>query len=187
MQWAETTPPRPKSKGRFEPPGVWASKSSWWASRMWSGGNSSSTTITAIFPSRSFTPASASPWRTAPRKRRPHQARQLHARRLAAGARRRRAGIRVGGQYRRRHGDRQDGAGRRARRGPSCAGRRLSHHREGLAGRGGGCRRERGLLAAHAGAVRRDGRDLLAHHSRHVPSRASACSRSARRTTRATR
>ena len=39
MQWAETTPPKPKSKGRFEPPGVWESKSFWWASRTWSGGS----------------------------------------------------------------------------------------------------------------------------------------------------
>ena len=54
-----------------------------------------------------------------------HQAGQLHARGLAAGARRGRPGIRVGGQHRRRDGHRQDGAGRGARRGPSGAGRRL--------------------------------------------------------------
>ena len=69
---------------------------------------------------------------------------------------------------------------------PSRAGRRLPDHRQGLARRGGGRRRQRRLLAAHAGAVRRHGRDLLAHHSATVPSRASASSPSAKKNTRAT-
>ena len=39
MQWAAITPPKPKWKGRFEPPETWESKSSWWASRTWSAGS----------------------------------------------------------------------------------------------------------------------------------------------------
>ena len=68
----------------------------------------------------------------------------------------------------------------------SRAGRRLPHHGQGLAGGGGGRGRQRGLLAAHAGAVRGDGRDLLAHHSAAGRGRAWDCSRSARKSTRAT-
>ena len=57
---------------------------------------------------------------------------------------------------------------------------------QGNSRRGGGCRRECRLLAAHAGAVRRHGRDLFAHHPATSKARASACSRSARKSTKAT-
>ena len=52
--------------------------------------------------------------------------------------------------------------------------------------RGGGCGRQRRLLAAHAGAVRRDGRDLFARDPAPAAARASVCSPSARKSTRAT-
>ena len=116
---------------------------------------------------------------------RAHQARQFHARGVAPGARRLRPGIRLGRQHRRRDGHRQDGAGRGAGRGPAGAGGRISHAQRN-AGGDGGRGRQRGLLAAHAGAVRRDGRDLLARDSAAREPARRACSRSAKKSTRAT-
>ena len=51
---------------------------------------------------------------------------------------------------------------------------------------GGGCGRQRGLLPAHAGAVRRDGRDLFPRDPAPDATRAWACSPSAKKSTRAT-
>ena len=56
----------------------------------------------------------------------------------------------------------------------------------GLARGGAGCRRQCRFHAGDAGAVRGDGRDLFAHHLPQRAARAWACSRSARKSTRAT-
>ena len=91
----------------------------------------------------------------------------------APGARRRRAGRGLGRQHRRGDGHRQDGPGHDPRRDRPGAGRGLSLA-ERNAGGGAGRRRQRRLHAGDAGAVRRDGRDLFAHHFPQLHARAWA-------------
>ena len=116
----------------------------------------------------------------------PHQARQLHPRGLPAGARRHRAGLGLGRQHRRRHGHRQNGAGNDSRRGPARAGLGVSHAEGTPVVRGGRGRQRRlfrrSMLAQFA--VMGDIYSRVIFCTRTV--RAWACSRSAKRNTRAT-
>ncbi len=141
-------------------------------------------TQAAGLPIESSTPRNSSPWKTR-RRRRSAPRRILPSAWRAVWSRRRGAGRSLGGQHRRGHGDREDGVRHDSRRGSSGAGVGVSY-REGIARGGGGCGRERRFNAGDAGAVRRDGRNLFAHHFPQPQSRASVCSRSAKRNTRVT-